>query len=126
MTIALMEVWVQHMFDFIVPIAPDDKPLPLVTVVHGLPADLVSLDTPLHEGPHLLAFHGDRLHPWHNQDPTNLVNVHARAKELPWIDAKYKKDVIIPFVIGKGREQAGESNCPFTYVLTNYNTKKLL
>ena len=72
----------KDVLNFIVSVAPDDKPLPLVTVVHGPPARLVCLDVTLHEAPDGLGLDGEGLHPGHDQDPSYLVNLDPATEKL--------------------------------------------
>ena len=69
----------------IIEVGPVDKPLPLVTSIHGGPAKLVVtvlLVLALHEAPERTSHDGHWLLIWHYQDFTDFINLHSLAEEL--------------------------------------------
>ena len=71
-----------HIIHEIIEIVPVDKPLPLVTGVHGGPAELVVHLFSLHEAPDGTSHDGDRLLVGHDEDLTHLVNADSLTEKL--------------------------------------------
>ena len=59
-----------------------DEALPLVSRVHGSPAELVVHHIPLHEAPDRTTHDGYRLLVGHDQNLAHLVDLNSSAEEL--------------------------------------------
>ena len=67
----------------IVKVGSINESLSLVAWVHGHPAEVAGVPSlSLHEGPHWLALHWDRLLPGDHEDLANIVQHHITVEEL--------------------------------------------